>query len=224
MLVLDQDMIDSVLAANARGLGVALPDNHSGRLVQTVAKHIERWVSLELQQFPFALALGRNSQHGDIGLFFDGLTSKPSVLMEALSLPTVQGFVNWVRRAGTTKQRKALRTTLGRIAAGKAGRPRGRSPLNTDVSLALEVKAAADRLERGFDHVRAQRRHRREAHYVDPAGLHGMGYNNREIEILRDARKLAAAANRLVAMNRKMKVPNLRARASRGRKRLTQNR
>jgi ABC-type Fe3+-citrate transport system substrate-binding protein len=49
MLVLDQDMIDSVLAANARGLGVALPDNHSGRLVQTVAKHIERWVSLELQ-------------------------------------------------------------------------------------------------------------------------------------------------------------------------------
>lgn len=236
LLAIDRGAVEARLGNNLVALGVprSLASEHAGVLLNALRKHVQRWLSAELVEWPLHMALlaDESVDWKDPDLLLKHWSGHPDVLMEVLSLPVVRGTVGYVRKRGTKKQRKRLKVLLGRAASGKPGRPRAKVQGGNDASLALEVKVAERRLEAGFGYARKVRR---TAGYSTQGDLvpedkislvkelSAMDYDRDEVEaIVRSAipstGKLSGAANRTVAARRHMREATVRARASKGRK------
>jgi hypothetical protein len=144
-IVASEDRIQAALSERLARLGLpqSLAENHSGVLLRSLARHAERWLNAELLEFPVALALARDNRDAWISpnVLLTGFAT-PDTLMEALSLPTVRGRIRYIRQHGSRKDRKRLKSLLGRVATGSPGRPRQTVETRSDVQLALEVQQA----------------------------------------------------------------------------------
>src|SRR5262249_1760718 len=144
-------------------------------------------------------------------LFADFAT--PDSVMEALSLPTIRGRIRYISQHGSRKDRKRLKSLIGRVVTGSPGRPSQAVLTRTDVQLALEVQQAQIRLraasELATESRRSLTRKRGPGFQSDPdqiaPQLQNLGYDAQEIDAILHTRTLNAAATRLTAGRHRMR-------------------
>jgi hypothetical protein len=218
----DDERFTATLAENLRAVGIddeRVAAGHMTMLAKALEKHVNLWLAAELQMFPLVLALTALGEVKNAKVLLDGLTHSPNILMESLSLPSLRGAINNIRRNGTRAQRQTAKSQLATIVAGQAGRPRrGQPQKSSDVALATEIVTTEARLQEGWDYLRQPERPRRGQRYGDAAHLRTMGFDDIEVNRLMNSRTLRSVANGVVADRHQMRVHTLRTRASRGRR------